>query len=85
MLTGASYAQAAVVVVSAPDGIQEQTRRHIFLLKFLGLKQLFVCVNKLDRLAYNEKKYEELKAEIEGLLTLFSIGWRPSVSFLFQR
>lgn len=70
MLTGASYAHAAVVVVSAPDGIQEQTRRHIFLLKFLGLRQLFICVNKLDRLAYNESKYEELKAEIEALLTL---------------
>lgn len=70
MLTGASYAHAAVVVVSAPDGIQEQTRRHIFLLKFLGLKQLFICVNKLDRLVYDEKKYEELKAEIERLLTL---------------
>ena len=70
MLTGASYAHAAVVVVSAPEGIQEQTRRHLFLLKFLGLKQLFVCVNKLDTLAYNAKKFETLREGLDRLLTL---------------
>jgi len=69
MLTGASYAHAAVIVVSAPEGIQEQTRRHLFLLKFLGLKQLFVCVNKLDTLAYSEEKFKILKQELDRLLT----------------
>ena len=48
MLTGASHADVAVLVVSVEEGIQEQTGRHAFLINMLGIKQLFVVVNKMD-------------------------------------
>jgi len=57
MLTGASQADAAVLVVSAKEGIEDQTRQHAFLIKTLGIKQLVVAINKLDSLDYKETKY----------------------------
>jgi len=57
MLTGASQSDAAVLVVSAKDGVQNQTRQHTFLIKTLGIEQLVVAVNKMDAVAYEEEKY----------------------------
>ncbi len=54
MLTGASHADVAVLVVSVEEGIQEQTRRHAFLIHMLGVRQLFVIVNKMDAVDYKE-------------------------------
>ena len=48
MITGASQADAAILVVSAKDGIQEQTREHLFLIKVLGVKQIMIALNKLQ-------------------------------------
>ena len=71
MLTGASEADAAVLVVSVKEGIQNQTRQHAFLIKTLGVKQLVVAVNKLDYVNYDEKQYnktcQELKLILENL------------------
>ena len=71
MLTGASHADAAVLVVSAEEGVQEQTRRHLFLVKMLGIKQVFVVVNKMDAVDYNKETFETVKAEISELLNSF--------------
>jgi elongation factor 1-alpha len=71
MLTGASHADVAVLVVSAEEGVQEQTRRHMFLLKMLGIKQVFVVVNKMDIEDYKKEKFEEVKEQISKLLDSF--------------
>ena len=71
MLTGASHADVAVLVVSAEEGVQEQTRRHLFLLKMLGIKEVFVAVNKMDAVDYNKETFETVKAEITEVLSSF--------------
>ncbi|MDI6811500.1 MAG: GTP-binding protein [archaeon] len=71
MLTGASHADVAVLVVSAEEGVQEQTRRHLFLVKMLGIKQVFVVVNKMDAVEYKREKFEVVKEEIKKLLNSF--------------
>ncbi len=68
MLTGASEADAAVLVVSAKEGVQDQTRQHAFLIKTLGIKQLVVAVNKLDRVDYNKNQYQKTCEELIPIL-----------------
>jgi small GTP-binding protein len=69
MLTGASHASVAILVVSAPEGVQEQTGRHAFLLKMLGIKKLFVLINKMDLVGYKEEAFIKIKEDVEKLLT----------------
>lgn len=71
MLTGASHAELAVLVVSATEGIQEQTRRHAFLIHMLGIKMVFVLVNKMDSVQYDEATFNRVKDEVSKLLTSF--------------
>jgi len=73
MLTGASHAQVAILVVSAPDGVQEQTRRHTFLLHMLGIKQVIVAINKMDLVDYKEDVFHNVKEETTRLLS--SLGY----------
>ena len=68
MITGASQADAAVLVVSCPDGVQAQTREHAYLAKVLGINQLIVGLNKMDAAGYDKAKYEEAKAKVSELL-----------------
>jgi elongation factor 1-alpha len=74
MLTGASQADAAVLVVSAKEGIQEQTRKHAFLVKTLGIKQLVVAINKMDLIAYKESHYQKICEQLERILN--SLGYQ---------
>jgi len=71
MLTGASRADVAVLVVAADEGIQEQTRRHAFLIRMLGLKKLFVVVNKMDVVGYREEVLNEVMSRVSSLLASF--------------
>jgi small GTP-binding protein len=68
MLSGASHSDVAVLVVSAKDGIGEQTGRHAFLIHMLGIKQIFVVVNKMDAIAYQEDVFRTIKDEVSRLL-----------------
>lgn len=68
MITGASQADAAVLVVSVKEGIQPQTKEHAWLIKTLGIQQLIVAVNKMDEAQWQQEKYNALKAEVEKLL-----------------
>lgn len=74
MITGTSQADAAVLVVSAKEGIMPQTKEHAFLAQVMGIKQLVIAINKMDEVSYDEKKYEALKAELTKLLT--SVGYK---------
>jgi elongation factor 1-alpha len=58
MITGASQADAAVLVCSAKEGIQEQTIEHAFLLKVLGVKQFIFAINKMDLVNYDKARFE---------------------------
>lgn len=71
MLTGASHADVAVLVVSVEEGIQEQTGRHAFLIHMLGLKQIFVIVNKMDVVDYKEEVFQNIKNKVTQLLASF--------------
>jgi len=73
MLTGASHADAAVIVVAADEGIQEQTRRHAFLIHMLGIKQVFVVVNKMDIVGYKEEVFQTVKTRMAQLLASFDL------------
>ncbi len=68
MITGASQADAAVLVVAAPEGVMPQTREHAILAKTLGINQMIVAINKMDMVNYDQKKFEEVKAQVEKLL-----------------
>ncbi len=74
MITGASQADAAVLVVSAVDGVQAQTREHAILANVLGIAQIIVGVNKMDAANFDQKKFEEAKASVQQLLK--SLGYR---------
>ncbi len=74
MITGASQADAAVLVCSAKEGVQPQTKEHAFLAKVLGISQLIVAVNKMDAVNFDRVKYEELKSTLSGLLR--NIGYK---------
>src|SRR5216684_2352358 len=70
MITGTSQADAAVLVVGAAEGVQTQTKEHIYLAKVLGVEQIIVAINKMDasKPEYSEKRFTELKTELTGLL-----------------
>jgi elongation factor 1-alpha len=68
MLTGASKADAAVLVVSTKEGIQDQTRQHAFLINTLGIKQLVVVVNKFDTVDYQEHRFQRTTEELKPIL-----------------
>jgi elongation factor 1-alpha len=68
MITGASQADAAILIVSAKDGVQEQTKEHLYLSKVLGINQIVVAVNKMDEVKYDESKFNAVKAEVTKIL-----------------
>ncbi len=64
MITGTSQADAAVLVVSAKDGPQEQTREHAFLARTLGVGQMIVVLNKMDAVNYDQAAYNKAKQDL---------------------
>ena len=77
MITGASQADAGVLVVSANpgDGVQAQTKEHVFLARTLGVNQIIIYINKMDMAKYDQKRFEEVKAQVSALLK--SVGYKP--------
>jgi len=74
MITGASQADAAVLVCSAKEGVQPQTKEHAFLAKVLGISQLIVAMNKMDAVNYDHVKFDETKMALAALLK--NIGYK---------
>ena len=68
MITGASQADGAVLVISAEEGIKPQTREHAILINVLGVPQLIVGINKMDVSNFSQQKYDAIKAEATTLL-----------------
>ncbi|WP_458759756.1 adenylyl-sulfate kinase [Afipia sp. TerB] len=76
MITGASQADGAVLIIDALEGVRDQTRRHGYLLHLLGVKQVAVVVNKMDRVDFNQARFDEISREISAHLT--SLGVTPA-------
>ena len=81
MITGASRADAAVLVIAANEGVREQSRRHAYLLSLLGIKQVIVVVNKMDLADFSEERFRSIESEYREFLG--SLGL--SVRVLFQQ
>ena len=77
MITGASQADAAVVVVAANDGVNAQTKEHIFLSRTLGVGQIIVAINKMDisGVDYKEERFNKVKEEVSALMK--TVGYKP--------
>ena len=76
MVTGASLAEVAILIVSAREGVEEQTRRHAYILGLLGLKQAIVVINKMDTVEYSDARFEEVKEQTISHLS--TIGIEPT-------
>jgi bifunctional enzyme CysN/CysC len=76
MITGASQADGAVLIIDALEGVRDQTRRHGYLLHLLGVKQVAVVVNKMDRVDFSAARFNDISAEISAHLT--GLGVTPS-------
>jgi sulfate adenylyltransferase subunit 1 len=63
MVTGASTANAAIILIDARNGILEQTHRHTFIASLLQIPHLIVCINKMDLVEYKEERYQEIVAQ----------------------
>ena len=66
MVTGASTANLAIILVDARHGIVEQTKRHSFIASLLGIHHIIYCINKMDLVDYNEKVFQQLKADLKA-------------------
>ncbi len=76
MVTGASDADAALLVVDARDGVSEQTRRHALLLELIGVEQVVVAVNKMDSVGFEQDRFDEICSELAPILE--RIGIKPA-------
>jgi bifunctional enzyme CysN/CysC len=74
MVTGASTADLALVLVDARKGVLEQSRRHAFLASLLGIPHLVVCVNKMDLVDWSEERFEEIKADFRSFAMKLEVG-----------
>jgi elongation factor 1-alpha len=74
MITGASQADAAVIVCSAKDGMQAQTKEHAFLAKVLGIKQFVIGINKMDAVEYKKEKYDETVEQLKSVMK--NVGYK---------
>jgi len=68
MITGAARAQAAMLVIDAKEGIRENSKRHGYMMSFLGIKNITVCVNKMDLVGYKQEVFEKIKTDYSAFL-----------------
>jgi bifunctional enzyme CysN/CysC len=77
MVTGAASAEAALLLIDASEGVQEQSRRHGFLLSLLGIRQIAVLVNKMDLKNYSDKAFKSIEDEYRAFLK--QVGVEPGL------
>lgn len=75
MVTGAARAEAALLIIDAKEGVQENSKRHGYLLSMLGIRQIAVCVNKMDLVDYKKDVFEKIVREYRDFLK--QIGIEP--------
>jgi elongation factor 1-alpha len=75
MITGASQADAAILVCAGKEGVQSQTKEHVFLSRTLGITQLIIAINKMDEINYDKVRFDAVKTELSTLLKM--VGYKP--------
>ncbi len=73
MVTGASTANLAIILVDARKGVVEQTKRHAFIASLLGIPHLVICINKMDLMDYDQQVFERIKKEFQGFASKFKV------------
>lgn len=73
MITGASHAEAAVLIVDVNEGVKEQTKRHSYILSMLGLNQVIVVMNKMDLVDFSAERFETVKQDLQEWLRAVDI------------
>lgn len=68
MVTGASTANCAVILVDARNGVVEQTHRHLFIASLLQIPHFIICINKMDLVDFKEEIYNQIKSEIKNFV-----------------
>jgi len=79
MVTGASTANLAIILIDATKGVITQTRRHTFLVSLLGIKHVVLAVNKMDLVNYDQKVFDEIVADYKSFITQLDV---PDVNFI---
>jgi bifunctional enzyme CysN/CysC len=79
MVTGASTADVALILIDARHGVLEQSRRHAFLATLLGIPHLVLCVNKMDLVDYSQDRFNEIRAEFAAFASKLEI---PDLTFI---
>lgn len=74
MITGATQADVAILLIDVAEGLKEQTRRHAFVLSMLRIKKLIVLINKMDLVNYNADRYTKVKKRISEMLSNLGIS-----------
>ncbi|SHG54855.1 adenylylsulfate kinase /sulfate adenylyltransferase subunit 1 [Jatrophihabitans endophyticus] len=74
MVTGASTADVAMILIDARNGVLEQSRRHAFLASLLGIPHLIVCINKMDLVDFSQERFEEIRSEFRRFATKLEIS-----------
>lgn len=80
MLTGASIAEVAILVISIIEGIKEQTKQHLEIVKLLGIERIGVVINKMDKVRYNKKLFDKMVKDAKEILN--NLGY-PSKNVYF--
>jgi len=68
MISGAARAEAALLLIDAHEGIKENSKRHGYMMRFLGIKNIAVCVNKMDLVDYDQKVFDQIKTDYTKFL-----------------
>ena len=74
MVTGASTANLAIILVDARNGLVEQTCRHSFIASLLKIPHIIYCINKMDLVDYSEDRFEEIKEELEAFSSKLEVN-----------
>ena len=74
MVTGASTADVALILIDARNGVLEQSRRHAFLAALLGIPHLIVCINKMDLVGFSQERYLEIREEFRRFATKLEVS-----------
>ena len=79
MISGAARAEAALLLIDAHEGIKENSKRHGYMMRFLGIKNIAVCVNKMDLVNYDQKVFDQIKADYTKFLMEIDLAPRSFV------
>ncbi len=79
MATGVTQANAAILIIDAKEGITEQTKRHAFLLKLLGVSNIIVVINKMDLVNYDKRKFEATKRVVKNYFKKMGLNIREVI------